>query len=211
MSFAGVPVRELAPSGPNIMTAIHGTDRGLFVEFSLEAEPQPFESEKAGRHVFKDVPYIHIMTPGGKSDVRRRAKLERSETDPVPTDPERFPQQWQAFQNKREQVQHGTPLEMWAPMAKSLVYEFKAQRIFTVEQLAAISDGNAGNLPLGWRDCRDKAQLWLKSADESAPLLALKAENEKLRSDLRALETLFESHAKERSGNKAKTHNTAKE
>ena len=180
--------------GNGLAPVKYGSGAELPVEFYTEMEHQEFLSEKEQRPIYKEVVMIYIVIPGGKSDIRRKAKLERaSAVDPNPTDCEMYPKQWEQFQNKQEQVSEGTPLEMWAPMPKGVTFAFKALRISTVEQLSALSDGNASNAPFEWRMWRDKANLWLKQAAEGAPVLALKAENEQLKADMAGLKEQFAS------------------
>ena len=165
-----------------------GDERAMYVEFSTELILQEFESERQGKPVYKEVTYVKMFAPGSKSDVYRPAKLQRvNELDGMPSDPERFPSQWQAFQNKIEQIGDGMPLEMWAPMPKGAVFAFKAMRVMTVENLAALSDGNATNAPIDWRSWREKAQNWLKQAETNQPLAELQAERDSLRCDVEML------------------------
>lgn len=187
MSFAPAKVEQ---TGQNSYHVSHGDDRGLWVEFTTEAIHQPFESEQQGRPVFKNVPFIHIVTPGGKSDIVRPVRM--TQENGAPSDPERFPRQWQAFQNQQEQVQDGTPLEQWPPLNKAQVLELKGCRIFTLEQLAALSDNAFQNVRLmDVRKYRDMAIKYLANAKDGSAVSALTAENEKLKGDLEALKAQF--------------------
>lgn len=95
----------------NTLHVSHGNDAGLFVEFTTEAVHQPFASTEAGRPIYKDVPHIMILFPGDKTKkIFRAAKIKREDpNDMAPTDAERFPAQWAAFQKGAEQVMVGTP------------------------------------------------------------------------------------------------------
>lgn len=167
MSDAGLSgIRDLAPTGmKNVSTAIHGNDRGLIAEFYTEAKEQTFESEQKGRKIYKSVDMIHIFAPGNKSDIRRPVQLEPS--DRAPSDIERFPRQWEAFKNQKEQVQEGMPLEMWAKLDKAQVLEWKAAKVHTVEQLSAIPDSAFHNMPFEARKFRDAAKTFLATANDS--------------------------------------------
>lgn len=134
--------------------ASHGDDRGLFVEFSIEAVLQPFESEKQGRPIYKDTPYVTIHFPGDKT---------KKFVGPVEDQHrERFPRQWAAFEAQEAQAPEGMPVTEWAPLTRSQAQELKAINIHTVEQLAAMPDSAC--TWLGSRDLRTKAQTWLESA-----------------------------------------------
>ena len=187
MSFAPAKVEQ---TGPNSYHVSHGDDRGLWVEFTMESIHQPFKSEKEGRPIFEDIPHIHIVTPGGKSDILRPVAMER--VADRPSDPERFPKQWQAFQNQQEQVQSGTPLEQWPPLQKAQVLAFKGARIFTVEQLSALPDTGFASIPvMDVRKYRDMATKFLENAKDGSAITSLTAENEKLRSEMEALKEQF--------------------
>jgi hypothetical protein len=176
-------------NGMGVAPVHHGNDSSLFVEFFVKMEKREFESEKAGRDICQDVEYIRIIM-GQKSSIERPARLKKDgPTDARPTDPERFPRQYEAFKAGMEQVQTGSPLEMWPPMSNrpAMLHELKAMRIHTVEQFAALPDTLATNAPLGWRDMRDKAQLWLREAEGHAVTAELEAKNANLEHEINAL------------------------
>jgi len=122
----------------NSYRAQHGDDSNLIVWFEMVAEEQGKKSQEAGRPIYEDVPYIHILIPGDKNrQVFTRVK---------PRHKERFPEQWAAFKNQQEVVHEGTPLEEWPPISKSVALTYKGLEIHTVEHLAAVTDANLGNL-----------------------------------------------------------------
>lgn len=177
MDFAQAKIVEQG----NNLHVVHGDDSKLYVEFRMEAVHMGAESEKQGRPIYKDVPYIEINFPGDRTKkIYRPVKMEADHQSPA--DPVRFPRQWGAFQNQQEQVQMGTPIEQWGPLTKSQAMELKAMRIHTVEQLAGIPDQNL--TWLGAREMRDKAEVWLKQAGNGKEVLRLEAENVQLREDL---------------------------
>lgn len=168
----------------------HGNDKGLWVEFSMEPVLQGAESEKQGRPIYKDVPFITIDFPGDKTKkVKRPVSLES--TPHKPSDPQRFPIQWSAFEAQKEQVQTGTPVTEWPPIGKSESLELKGMKIHTVEQLANLPDGNIGWL--GGQALREKARLWLKNAEDGSGLSLLSAENEKLKIELNSMKEQMKS------------------
>lgn len=167
----------------NHLHVSHGDDSRLFVEFTLEPVHQEAESEKQGRPIYKDVPHIRIHFPGDRTkQIFRPVKMQDDMQGP--SDPRRFPKQWEAFREQRAQVQEGTPLEQWAPVSRSEVMSLKAMHIHTIEQLATIADHNLSWL--GARELREKAAAWLANADGGKEVTRLTAENEKLRADLEA-------------------------
>jgi len=188
----------------NSLNVVHGQDNGLIVSFYLEAERQGAESEKAGREIFKDVPYIWIRFPGDQTrEVRRRVDKTGRRNMGV-SDLERFPRQWAAFENQQEDVHEGTPITEWAPVSKSLALNYKALNIHTVENLAAVPDSALHNMGHGSREMRDKAIAWLNSASGSAELLELTKQNADLREDIDALKAQIADLPKKRGRPKKK-------
>lgn len=161
----------------NQLHVTHGDDKECYVEFRLEAVHMQADSEKEGRPIYKDFPYIRIMFPGDKTKV-----VDRPVTD---NDKIRFPNQWAAFERQGEQVQSGTPITEWSILTKSQALEMKAIGIHTVEHLANVSDQNL--TWLGAREYRDKARAWLEAAKgTSAIVTQLQAQIEALKADLEA-------------------------
>lgn len=157
----------------------HGGDEDLIATFVMESVRLGAESEKAGRNIYRDVPFLWIRFPGDRT---REVKRKASDADKA-----RFPRQWAAFQNQQTEAHEGTPIEDWGPISKSLALTYKGLNIHTVENLAAVGDHLLKNLGHGAREIRDKARAWLKSAEGSAELLSLKSENDSLRSDIEML------------------------
>lgn len=179
-------------SSPNVVkqgnnySVSYGDDSGLHVVFGIEAIPDPERTLSEGRPCFKDIEIIDIYIAGGD---QRHRPVQYETTAHQLSDPERFPRQWAAFKSKDVQVNEGTPLEEWPPITKSLAYELKAMNIFTVESLATLPDGKL--TWMGARELQQKAKLYIDKAKESAPMLAMQEENEKLRRDMEALKAQF--------------------
>lgn len=184
MEFATATVHK---SG-NQLHVTHGDDKGLYVEFSMEAIHQPYESEQAGHPIYKDVPHVMILFPGDNTKkVFRPVDLTGNENKP--SDPQRWPQQWAAFQSQSVQVQKGQPLTEWGPMSKSTALTLKGMQIHTVEQLAEVPDHAL--TWLGAREMREKAKAYLAAATDSSAVLRLQQENEDLRKDIAMLKQQF--------------------
>lgn len=186
------PQRLIKTGDPNVRLAQYGDDTGLFVEFSREPKLMKYKSDQAGRPIYEDRDYISITYAGGKSVNKREVRLTPDNMG-GPSDPERFPRHWAAFQAQAEQAQTGTQLEAMPWLTKSQVFEFKAQRIYTVEALANIPD-SALNIS-GGRTLREKAQKYLSTADAGARESALEAKNKALENDIEMLKAQFAAFA----------------
>lgn len=185
----------------HVQIAQYGNDMGLSAEFYSEAILQGYESEKQGRPIYKDVDMIYITRPGAKSDLRREVRLVTDGT--IPTDPQRFPRQWEAYKAGKEQSQSGMPLEQWPPLTKSMVLELKGAKIHTVEQLAALPDSTLQNIGMmDVRRFRDMALAYINHTGEGAALSAALSEVEKLKADIAAFKAQFADLAAEQSEKK---------
>ncbi len=144
-------------------------DETLYVKFENVALQDNVASQEQGRPIFRDVAFINIQAPGNKDSIIRR--------EVRPGDAERFPVQWAAFNKDEEQVQNGTPLEAWPAITRAMVEELRHFKIYTVDQLAGMSLSNLQNFH-GGVNLQERAKLFLKAAEGTAPLEALKAKND---------------------------------
>lgn len=161
----------------------HGDDKNLFVEFSMMPELQKAESEKQGRPIYADKPYITIMFPGDKT--KKQVRPVRMQSNGVqPSDPERFPRQWASFQNQQSQIPDGTRLEEWGPCSRSDAMNLKHFGIHTVEQMAELSDTQVQGLPIGSKQLRDKAIAFIAQSKDGAAGAKYAKENADLKADL---------------------------
>ena len=146
-------------------------DSKLYVVFHMSAVKNGFRSEQEGRPIFDDIPHCRIHIPGDKTLV-----IDEPVTDEYKR---RFPEQWEKFQKGLTQSPEGTPLEQWPQLTTGQVHEFKALNVFTVEQLAGMSDSSAQRF-MGGHDIRRKAATFLKVAKDSAEAQRLVTVNAEL-------------------------------
>jgi len=162
----------------------YGDDTSVYAEFFKDAIIDTQQSELQGRPIYRNVNMLRIMFPGDNTkEVVRIVRMEPSGNQP--SDPDRFPKQWAAFQNQIEQVQDGTPIEEWPPISKAQALELKAMKIHTVEQLAAVTDANLRWM--GARQLRDNAIAWLAEAESGAETINLRNQVEALKLQVEAL------------------------
>lgn len=138
-------------------------DKGQMVVFYPRAKHMKRASEEAGHAVYENLVYIKIESPGNRFSL-----VDREATD---ADKHRFSDRWRKFLENAEQVQEGTPLEMWPILTPAEVATYKAANVHTVEALCAVPDGLLYQLGLGARERRDKAQKWLAQATSDKPLM----------------------------------------
>jgi len=155
------------------MSNPHAAESNLYVQFYTDALEFKALSEKEGRPIFKDVPFVRIIVPGDMNNI-----IERVADD---TDKQRFPNAWARYQNTESKATEGTPLEQWPQITRSLLKECKYFEIHTVEALSNISDAHVAKLGMGFADLRTKAKTWLDAAAGSATITAQAAENDRLK------------------------------
>lgn len=175
----------------------YGSDAGLYVEFYLENEHMAFRSEEEGRPIYEKVAMIRIYTPGDKTKVVVR-KVNQESNGGYPSDPQRFPRQWNAFKAGVEATASGFPLEEWPIMTTGQVKVLNAINIYTVEQLAAVSDAALDGLGHGGRAIRDQAVAKINGLTEHAQTAKLASQNADLQRQIDELRASLTADAPRR-------------
>lgn len=155
--------------------------------FYPRAVPNKRKSDEEGRAVYDEVDYVKILVPGdNKNMIDRRVKEE---------DKRRWPQRWKEYQEKRDPQLSGTPLKEWPYLTTSRVAELENINIFTVEQLASLSDDHLPKLGPGARDLVKRAGQFLQGDDSTVK--ELRADNQALQDRVQELEAQLETANKE--------------
>jgi hypothetical protein len=153
--------QSIAPDG----TAIFASDAQLLVKFFIHSELSQHKSKLQGVPVYDDVECVQILNPGEKEPVIVQAdEFHRR----------RFPRQYEAFKKGMEDHHGGTPLEMLFPASPSTVKQLKSFHIFSIQQLAAITDGSATQIPMGI-SLRDRAKEYMAKAGNGQNFHAMEA------------------------------------
>lgn len=192
---------DLAQARVNGTRVTYGDDKGLLVEFVDDAVEQPFETEKAGRAIFKSVAFLSIIYPGDKTK-----RTYRPATD---TDKQRFASQWAFFEKGMTAEQKGTPITQWNYLSKSQALELKHMGFWTVELLAASSDQQISSF-MGGMGLRKQAQEFLKSAEGNSSITALVAENEQLKGKMDVMQEQIAALIAQNASNQEKQKLTLK-
>jgi hypothetical protein len=159
--------------------------QGAIVEFYMEAVEFKAESEREGRPIFREIPFVRIQNPGDRNNVLEVKANEHYK--------QRYPRQWDAFQRGQGGEMVGTPLNQWPQITKSQAKEAEYFSIRTVEQLAEVTDTAIKKIGMGWMELRKKARDDLQAAAGTAPITALQAENERLRQEFEALKASIQN------------------
>lgn len=151
-------------------------DKTLFVQFNLEPHQNMTKTALEGRPIFEEREYIMIMVPGDKDSIVHRPATEMDKL--------RFEDRYDKWKRKvGDHTQVGTPLKMVPWLNSSQVKEMEYFNVYTLEQLAALSDSHAQKF-LGINALRQRAKDALQAAKEAAPLQAIRAEIEKKDNEL---------------------------
>lgn len=168
----------------NNLHVTYGDDKGLLVEFMEDAVHLPYDSDKAGRAIYKATPFISIIFPGDKT---KRTYRPASEDDK-----RRFALQWAAFEKGEKAIENGTPITQWNYLSKSQALELKHMGFWTVELLANATDTAISGL-IGGSAIRAQAQTFIAATKDDSKFTAMTAENEKLKTQLGAQNDIIET------------------
>ena len=127
-----------------------------------------FRSKEEGRDCFDNV--VHIIKIPADSTLR----IERPVRD---EDKVEYAQEWARWEQTHESKIMGSPIDAWNGLNEAQKLEFKAIRVFTIEQIAALPDSWEGKF-MGFHDIRNKAIAFLRGGVESAAVKALQAEKD---------------------------------
>mgnify|MGYP000459161548 CR=1 FL=1 len=154
-------------------------DRKLLVRFYMHPVQQTAKSIKAGRKIFKDTEYIEILIPGDKHSIIRRqaSNLDRN----------RFAEAYKRFKMGLANQTEGTPLSNLIWMTEAKIKEYEYFNIVTVEQLAEAADGSGAGAIMGFVDDKRKAEAFLDSTKNEAPLVAMRAKLDERDAELETL------------------------
>lgn len=150
----------------------------LNIRFEKTLKINPVKTAEAGHPVHDEVHVAFLNVPGSRDETP--AKVD-----------EKFLSQHGAAYNRwletQEQPLDGLALEMWPPIPKSLVEDWKYFKVRTVQQLANLGDTQIQAMGIGVREWSKKAKAWLDQAADHAASQKLVSENEHLRLEVERL------------------------
>lgn len=131
----------------------------FFCEF-FQSQSLDRESTAASGGIpqYRTVDFVKMIKRGGNG---------QSVSEPIAwvrTNPNLWPTvepAYEAWRKGQTLQQSGTGLAMWPPMTPAIMKRLEAVHIYTVEELAALTDSNVQALGIGIRELRDKARAWV--------------------------------------------------
>ncbi len=161
----------------NMMRPSGGPDT-RFVEFKKIPIVDRHASKEQGRPVYVSKVFVNIQHPGDNNHV-----ISRIATD---GDKGEFPAQWRAFNDGEQAIPDGTLLSILFPQNPEIVENLRHFKLYTIEQLANLSDGNLQGVGMGGMKMRADAQAYLKAAAGGADFHKLRDDVSKLMNELKA-------------------------
>lgn len=143
-----------------------------WVEFQTRPWRNKAKSREMGSPQFEAVTFITIQHPGDNLN-----KIERPATE---QDKIEFARQWQAFEQGREPIPDGTLLSILLPNNPEVVETLRYQKIYTIQQLAALNDTQLQSIGMGGFKLRQDAQTYLDAASDGKEFHKLRDQVEKL-------------------------------
>jgi hypothetical protein len=142
----------------------YSADDRKIVWFFKKSVHMAAQSEEQGRPIYEGRHYVHIQEPGERDFIEREAH---------DGDRARWAAKWQAYQAGLEQDAVGTPIVTLFPANPEIVDMFRAFKVTTVEQLAALTEAAMGRMGMGTRQHVEKAKAFLQAAQGMAQAHAL--------------------------------------
>lgn len=172
---------------------------GEILRFFYDTARNDAATNAEGRPIFDTILMVDVITPGQKSSTPR-FELERTwaaqslKTLGITTPSKksayytRFQEQIEKFKRQESPDMGGTPLHQWPRADRGLIATLMAANVYTVEQLAGISDQQLDIVGLGARELREQAKNYLEQAANGADTSALTAKNSDLETENKRLQ-----------------------
>lgn len=157
----------------------YGDDSSIIAMFYNRSVHNPVKSAQAGTPIHDDVDYVRIQQPGERLNIIDR---------PVqPSDRMRFPREWQAYIDHREQIPEGTPIDLLFPAHPHVGANLRGAGVYTVEQCAKLSGHAMDVIGMGAQEYVNRANEYLDAANKGVGLHRLHKELEDRDSQIRVL------------------------
>lgn len=173
-------------------------NHGLIVAFYQAPVKNGAKSAEAGRDIYEDRVFIRKIVPGDKN----------SEVDTLATDEDftKFAEEYARFKAGKPDALEGTPLEQWPQMTRASVKEWHYLNVYTIEQLANLSDTAKQAFGMGADNWVRMAKAHLELAESSAATERYAVQNADLKRELDDLKAKFADLAASHEKHSRKPH-----
>lgn len=150
-----------------------------YARFYTKWKRNNFLSEKEGSEVGENRDYVMIICPG-----QPKTEVHREATD---IDKRTHAQEWRDYKEGREQRASGTPIEVLPGLPQGQADALKAMYIYTIEQMANLSDMALQKVGMGGNELRLKCKSYIdKNSAEVVLLKQQLADKDVLLADMMA-------------------------
>ena len=161
-----------------------GGDRGMICMFYNKSMHNPAKSQETGRPFYEDQVFVRIHPPGERLNI-----VDRPLKD---TDKQRWPVQWAQFQQNKQQVPEGTPIDVLYPEHPSVAAVLRAAAVHTIEQCADLSGPAIDNIGMGAQRYVNDSKKYLEAATKGVGTSRMRHEMDELKRENKVLTQTIE-------------------
>ena len=140
----------MASSGP--------TPDRMIVAFYPDKKLNVAKSKEQGKPVWETIDKVMIQNPGETLTIQRKPATDEEKR--------KWPRQWAAYVQGKEQIPDGMPVSLLFPAHPSIVETLRGYGVHTVEQLANLSGNAIQTIGMGAQDWVNKAAKYLDQAEK---------------------------------------------
>lgn len=162
-----MPTLETLDYDHTVHEAREKHDDKLMVRFYKDVVPDEAGTKDAGYKKFREAIMVQIVVPGN----RRQITIREAREDDI----RRFEKHYNRFKANDEVQMDGFPLAQWPLMTRAQVEELRYFHFYTVEHVANAQESVMSKYP-GLRELSRRAQAWLTTQKEAAPVEKLQTQ-----------------------------------
>lgn len=157
------------------------SEEGVRARFFKQKVVLGFASQQKGEEVTEDRDFVEIVVIGmDKQIVTTEAKQQHKE---------RFPEEWAAYRRGESPSLNGTPIEDWPLIPEAQLKSLRVLNIYTVEDVAGLTDAGIQKVGMGGYKLRDAAKKFVQlQGGDKAAVDALKKANQDLQDQMRVMQ-----------------------
>lgn len=142
------------------------------IQFEIRSIENREESQKAGHYVGEDVIYVRVHQPGQTTQVFEAKAESWIESKRNANDPhyDHYQRSLENFKKGHEAPVNGTAVKDWPPASPTQVKVLHSLNVFTVEDLADITETAIGKIGPGARALKQKAEQWIAVSESTGQI-----------------------------------------
>jgi hypothetical protein len=105
----------------------------------------------------------------------------------------RFPNQWNQFQQNKQQTPEGTPIDLLYPESPAIAATLRACGVFTIEQCAELSANAIENVGMGAQAWVNSAKKYIEAAHKGVGVTQMRAALEERDREIKVLHKTVET------------------